>query len=186
MNHLIADGLLVLKTQKEFPAHDLDTSRRICALGIVDSMNIRIADENDVPTVQELYTKFTGENMEGVAVLDKEIVNQSVRSMIAQKALILAELDGQAIGFMSGYFSQCHFSKDVMFASMFLFLKEGFRGLTYIFLHKVEEMLQSTDATKFVVASPAFKGSERLDALYERCGFTLLEKHYAREIYHAG
>lgn len=144
-------------------------------------MEVRMALSSDFETIQELYSDYTGEHMD-IAVYDKPTVDESIRRMIKDGALILAVMEEKVIGFAAGYFQKCHFSKDVMFSLMYLYVKKSERQYSGHFLAVLKELLKKTDATKFVVSRPAFSGNEKLDRFYQIHGFKPLETHFYLEI----
>lgn len=145
-------------------------------------VELRMAKPEDLTVIECLYADFTGEHMR-IAVLDKAIVKESIKRMICDQALMLATVKDQPIGFIAGYFQNCHFSNDVMFSMMYFFLQEDYRQHSAGLLKVVEELLKkNTVATKFVVSSPAFEGSDKLDRWYKMQGFSTLETHFYRDI----
>lgn len=145
------------------------------------NIELRMANPNDLETIESLYEDFTGENMN--VVLDKAIVKQSIIRMIKDAAIILASVEDEVIGFVAGYIQNCHFSNDVMFSLMYFYIKEEHRKHSAGFLKVLEELLKkNTPATKFVVSSPAFTDSDKLDRFYKINGFKILETHFYKDI----
>lgn len=143
---------------------------------------MRMASIIDMDTIESLYEDYTGEHM-NIAVLDKDIVRESISRMIADGALIIASVDNTDIGFVAGYMQKCLFSKDVMFSLMYFFVKEEHRNHSAGLLKVLEALLKkNTEATKLVVSSPAFGGNEKLDRWYTMQGFKPLETHFFKEL----
>lgn len=146
-------------------------------------LEVTMAKSEDQAIIEALYKDFSGEHMAEIAVLDKAIVSESIKRMIKDGALILGNISGKTIGFVAGYFQNCHFSNDVMFSLMYFYVHEKYRTYSSTFLKVIEELLKvNTNATKFVVSSPAFLSHEKLDKFYRINGFKLLETHFYKDI----
>lgn len=147
------------------------------------AIELRLAKLEDIPDIEALYEDFTGESMERVVTLNKCVVSQSIARMIRDGALILACVKDHPIGFVAGYLQNCHFSNDVMFTLMYFFVNEKHRQHSAVIMKLVEELVRkNTKATKFVVSSPAFDDSEKLDRFYEISGYKKLETHFYKDI----
>jgi len=139
-----------------------------------------------MPQLNQMYDQYSGEEMNIVgADYDPNLVDQSLQFMIKQQGVVVMVKEGRIQGCIAGHYVPNHFANELMFVAMFLYVRPGFRNYTAQFIRETCQYLQAQNTKRFIVSSPAFKHSDKLDRFYEMLGFELLEKHYYKILEHA-
>ena len=94
-------------------------------------------------------------------------------------------IEREISGAMVGAIVQSGFDSEILYTSLFFFIKLEWRKFTKNFIDGVAEILKSTPATRFIVGNPEFNNGPEMDRFYSMMGFKKLETHYIREIKHA-
>lgn len=67
-------------------------------------------------------------------------------------------------------------------SEMFWYTLPGFRGKGIKLLHKLEQHAKENGCSRVLMVHLAALNAERLEQYYQRCGYSLLEKTYMKEI----
>ena len=147
-------------------------------------MDIRLAEEKDLPAIYELG--FDSYSAEVVAtygsVVDKDKCRKIAETMVKNKTVFLAISERNIIGAMLGIFTNSGFDSEVIYNSMFFFMKTEYRKFTKQFINDVENLLKLTTATRFIIGNPEFNNGPEMDRFYSIMGFKKLETHYIKPI----
>lgn len=147
-------------------------------------MEIIIAQEKDLPEIIKLYEDYNGENMgEYKKSFNKEKVYQAVVNMITKNGIVLlAKIDDKIIGAVVGCINTCLFTDDIIFVSMFFYMKKKYGGYAKEFIKEISVFIKKYSVNKLVFASPMFDNSEKYNRFYKMLGFKVLETHFVKEI----
>ena len=151
-------------------------------------MDIRLAEEKDLPQIYKLgfdsYSEKIVEQYNGKVNKDK--CRKLAETLVKNKSVFVGVIEGGIAGAMLGTIVESGFDSEVIYNSMFFFLKPEYRKFSKQFINDVAEILKFTAATRFVIGMPAFNGGEKMERFLSIMGFKKLESHFIREVNHAG
>ena len=95
---------------------------------------------------------------------------------------ILAEVDGETVGFFLGVVFNPMFSDDIIAAEMFWWIDKDHRGhkISIQMLNSFEDWSKKSGATQVNVSD--LQSVKNLDKLYERLGYTKSEVTYRKDL----
>ena len=147
-------------------------------------MDIRLAEEKDLPAIYELgFDSYSAEVVASYgSIIDKEKARKIADTLVKNKTVFVAIIEGSIGGAMLGTITQSGFDSEIIYNSMFFFLKPEYRKFSKQFIDYVSEILKNTTVTRFVIGNPEFNHGAEMDRFYSMIGFRKLETHYIREV----
>lgn len=147
--------------------------------------NIRLAEEADVETVLGMGRKFyTSTEMGKLIPFDDDAGVSAIFGMLDSGFILLAEVDGVAVGMMGCQFYDFPYNRDyVCCTEMMFWLEEEHRGGTIAarFL-KEAELLARHEGASYITMLALETSPEMIDSFYKRMGYQRTERTYIKGI----
>lgn len=140
-------------------------------------MIIKFAQPEDLCEIDDLYRGYLSP-----VKFDQHRVAEALKGMIALNSVIVAVVDDKIVGVLAGYFFPSLINSDIYFVTMFSFFREKHRRYAVRFFQRIDEILETTQATKFFVGVPFYQDQKKMDRFYRMKGFTPCETHYVKDV----
>ena len=144
------------------------------------SVKLRVAEPIDICSVYEFVDAYN----DGM-IIDRIRTKDSLREMVYNNCVLLAECRSILIGGIAGYIAPGVFTDDKIFSTMFFYIIKEYRHLTRRAVKEIELMLLTTKVTKIVFGVLANKNSEKQKRFMRMLGYSELESHMAKDIRYA-
>jgi hypothetical protein len=147
-------------------------------------MIIRLAEDKDLQAIYDLgFDSYSAEAVRNYdTVINKEKAKDSVANLVKNKTVFVATDNEKIIGVMVGMISDCIFSNDLIYSTLFFFMADRYRHLAKDFLQALETILKYAHVTKFVISNPELNHGGKIERFYLMNGFKRLEVHMIKNI----
>lgn len=142
---------------------------------------IRLAKKSDKKSILHLIGEFAATVAEQQNVrFDIEKVAELVDKCIEYETVLLLEVEGKIVGGMCGLIMTSLMSNELIYQDLFFYIQKPYLGHTKSMLNELERRCKLVKINKISMATMGNR--PRLDRLYERFGYSILEKHFCKEI----
>lgn len=147
---------------------------------------IRKATERDIPEIVELGISFHDEiDFSWFSPVNVEDWTTTVRNMVAEGIVFVAEIDGNVIGIICGLLLPCYFNYQRLIAQeIVLYIgadhRHGSVGRKLIRAFEAEAKALGAHVT--VVGAKTKFRIDKISDVYARLGFNEMERTYAKEM----
>jgi len=144
-------------------------------------MIIRRAEYKDIEPALELIKDFHKESMNAYNVLCDEKIAREVMTKFVDTSFVL-EIEGKIVGLLGGLIVNYPLNNKPMYSEWVWYVAPKYRRYGVKMYKKLEEYCKERSITQIGMALMANSKAEKLEKFYLRLGFTLLEKHFIKEI----
>ena len=151
-------------------------------------MDIRLAEEKDLESIYKLgFESYSAEMVSSYgSIINKDKARRIAETMVKNKSVFVAIIEKEVAGAMLGTFTESGFDDEIIYNSMFFFMKPEYRKFSKQFINDINEVLKLTTTTRFVIGNPEFNNGPEMERFYSMIGFKKIESHYIREVKRAG
>lgn len=143
---------------------------------LMNKVIVSIAVEKDLPMIYRMIEGYSGNQP-----IDRVKVMQAARDLVSIHGVLVADVNAEPIGIMAGYVMNSLFTDDVMFSTMFFYVKPEYRRYAREFMKEVELVLLPTKVNKIVIGIPYFV-HPTFKRFLHMMGYSELEAHYQKRI----
>jgi len=140
---------------------------------------IRLATISDKGAILDLIKEFAETKAKSVRFsIDK--VNDITNKCIELGTVLSLEVGGKIVGAACGMLFKSLMSEELIYQDLFFYIQPSHVGHTKSMLSKLEERCKELKVDRISMATMG--DNPRLDKLYELVGYSILEKHFSKEI----
>lgn len=141
---------------------------------------IRNATFNDVEAVRELTKQMYNDSLNEYGIgYDDDVFNRVVPALI--NTTFVMEMDGVVVGVMAGSIVNGLASNDLTYQESFWYVEKAHRGFGIKLLTFAENYCRTNNVKFFIIAHMGNRET-RLERIYKRRGFNILETHYIKVV----
>ncbi len=142
------------------------------------SVKLRVAEPIDICSVYEFVDAYN----DGM-IIDRIRTKDSLREMVYNNCVLLAECRSILIGGIAGYIAPGVFTDDKIFSTMFFYILPKYRYLTKKVITELEAVTAKGNVTRLVFGIPAeSKNPKALARYYRMMGYKPLEVHLEKRV----
>lgn len=141
---------------------------------------IRQATDADIPALAAMGARFhAASDYANLLTPTPEAVERTLRGLLAGGVIFVGEQDGVLAGAILGMVMPHFLSGELVCGELAWWVDPAHRGsLGVRLLRRLEEWARAQGAVRMAVAAPA--GAPRVDALYLRTGYCMVEKAFMK------
>ncbi len=149
---------------------------------------IRVATISDKLGLLDLIREFADTKAkEAMAKFDVTKVSDIVNKCIEAGTVLVMDIEDperlncyKLVGGMAGLLFNSLMSYELIYQDLFFYIQPSYLGYTKSMLNKLEERCKELKVDRISMATMG--DNPRLDKLYELLGYSILEKHFSKEI----
>ena len=144
-------------------------------------MVIRKGELHDTEGVTELFKEFHDESLNEYGVnFDIECAKGAWQKHYQES--LVAIKDGKVIGIIAGTLVSFGLEGRQMFQELVWFVTKKQRRYGVLLLRAMEEKLKSVGISSIVMSHMTNSKSEKIEKLYDKMGYKMLEVHYVKDL----
>ncbi len=138
---------------------------------------IRKATNEDKEKIIELSKEFYETKAQGIK-FNTNKVNEIISNCL--ETVLVLEVDKRIVGISCGVLVKSLMSEEVIYQDIYFYIQKPYINYTKSMLNKIEQMCKEKGVERISMATMG--DNPRLDKLYELLGYSILEKHFYKEI----
>ena len=111
---------------------------------------------------------------------DLDKVSEITNKCIELETVLVLEKEGKVVGAMVGMLFHSLMSYELIYQDLFFYIQKPHLGCTKSMLNELERRCKDMKIDRISMATMG--DNPRLDKLYELLGYSILEKHFSKEI----
>lgn len=148
-------------------------------------MNIRPAEEKDIPAIIRMGRKFWDQTAYREIIYCPDSIASSAREMMAAKLLLVVETEGWVFGAVGAIAMPCYANKSVLVGSeLYWWIEPEYRdsGAGKLLLTGIEQAARLAGVTLFGMIALEAVEPEKAASIYTRCGYIPGERTFLKRL----